>query len=438
MIRSHRRWIAVFEQHVAKRKNTVLFEIIRLAFRTLGSNKPRAFLTMLGISIGVGAVITLIAVGAGVQKYITGQFSKAGTTLIAVVPGRVSRGGGGGGAAFGVQQAALTIGDFRAVSQNVDGITSSAADFLRVGNLAFEGHTSEVSVAGVTSGYSAVRNWNIKIGRFFDETDGAARNRVVILGQTVVNDLFPDGGDPVDSAILINNQTFRVIGVMEVRGSTFAGDQDAIALVPLDTAQDRLFADASRGAVGGEKFISNMYLQAADDNARDVVKQQTSELLRARHRIGDGDDNDFTVVTSGELINTFGAVLGVLTAFLGAIAAISLIVGGIGIMNIMLVSVTERTREIGLRKAIGAKPRIILSQFLIEAIFLSVMGGLVGVVVGVAGAWGIGKAASFEPIVSLQTIALAVGFSMLVGLVFGVYPARQASRLSPIEALRYE
>ncbi len=405
---------------------------MRLAVRSLNANKPRALLTMLGISIGIASVITLVAVGTGVQKYITDQFSSAGTNLVAVVPGQLQRGGGPPG-----QGAPLTMADYRAIINDVNGITGISADFSRVGDLQIEGKTSEVNVTGVASGYQEVRNWRPDRGRFLEESDNQSRARVVVLGQTVVNDLF-NGDDPIDRIVRINNQNFRVVGVMQAKGSSFVGDQDAVAFVPLETAQDRLFAQASRINATGERIISNIYIQAADDRARENIKTDVTSLLRTRHRIPSGEDNDFTVVTSGELINSFGAVLGVLTAFLGAIAAISLVVGGIGIMNIMLVSVTERTREIGLRKAIGARSGSILSQFLVEAMFLSLLGGIFGVLMGVGGAWLIGKAASLTPIVELRTIGLAVGFSLAVGLFFGIYPARRASKLVPVEALRFE
>jgi putative ABC transport system permease protein len=281
-----------------------------------------------------------------------------------------------------------------------------------------------------------VRNWNTRIGRFIDDSDNGGRSRVVVLGQTVANDLFP-GDDPLDQVVKINGVPFRVIGVMETKGSSFLGDQDAVAFIPLSTAQERLF-QARAQTRGGDKRISTIYLQVTDDGARPIVEAAVTQLMRDRHRIPADEPNDFSVVSQAELINTFGAVTGVLTIFLGAIAAISLLVGGIGIMNIMLVSVTERTREIGLRKAIGATSSAILGQFLTEAIFLSLIGGLIGIAIGVSGAWTLSKLADFKPEVQLNAVALAVGFSLAVGLFFGIYPARRASRLNPIDALRYE
>jgi putative ABC transport system permease protein len=411
-----------------------IVEVIRLSLRTLVANKLRAALTMFGISIGVGAVIALLAIGAGVQSYITQQFSSSGTNLIAVIPGQIRRGGGGGNP-FG-PQVALGLSDYRAVVGSVPFIADSAADFSGIGNFTYESSQSEVSVSGVTPSYSPVRNWNTRIGRFIDETDNGGRSRVVVLGQTVANDLFP-GVNPLDEVVKINTIPFRVIGVMETKGSSFLGDQDAVAFIPLITAQERLF-QANAQTKGGDRRISTIYLQVQDDGARPIVMASVQTLLRERHRIAPDDPDDFSVVSQTELINTFGAITGVLTLFLGAIAAISLLVGGIGIMNIMLVSVTERTREIGLRKAIGATSRAILGQFLAEAMFLSLLGGMIGIAIGVGAAYAVSQVADIHPEVQLSAVSLAVGFSLAVGLFFGIYPARRASRLNPIDALRFE
>jgi putative ABC transport system permease protein len=416
--------------------NINLLESVKLATRTLAANKLRTFLTMLGISIGVGAVIALLAIGTGVQNYINQQFTSSGTNLLGITPGRIQRGGPPGG--FG-QSAYLTLNDYRAVTANVGpGVTDHATDFTSVGNFAYEGKTSQVQVSGVTPSFSAVRNWKASTGRFIEEADNGGRARVVVLGQTVVNDLFPEE-DPLDKVVKINNVPFRVIGVMESKGSSFLGDQDATAFIPLTTAQERLFARQAQ-AKSGERIVSTIYLHTADDQARPQVEAAAREVLRERHRLQPGDNDDFSIISQTELLNTFGAVTDVLTIFLGAIAAISLLVGGIGIMNIMLVSVTERTREIGLRKAIGAKAGAILSQFLIEAIVLSLIGGALGILIGAGIALGITLIPNigFQPTVQVSAIALAVGFSIAVGLFFGIYPARRASKLNPIDALRFE
>ncbi|MCS7055552.1 MAG: ABC transporter permease [Thermoflexales bacterium] len=415
--------------------NLDIFEAIKLALRMLGANRLRAFLTMIGISIGIGAVIALLAIGTGVQQYINNQFTSAGTNLIGIVPGRIQRGPGGGQNPFG-QSSFLTMGDYRAVVAGTPNIEAHAADFTSIGNFAYGPRTSQVQVSGVTPSFSQVRNWRVASGRFVEEADVGGRARVVVLGQTVVEDLFPDE-DPIGKQVKINNVPFRVIGTMESKGASFLGDQDAIAFIPLSTAQERLFQRQAQARTG-ERIVSTIYLQATSDDARPQIQAIARDILRERHRLGPDDPDDFSIISQTELLNTFGAVTSVLTLFLGAIAAISLLVGGIGIMNIMLVSVTERTREIGLRKAIGATPSAILGQFLIEAVVLSLIGGLIGILLGVGIALGVTRFVEFDAIVRPDAVLLAVGFSVAVGLFFGIYPARRASRLNPIEALRFE
>ncbi|GIV85222.1 MAG: ABC transporter permease [Candidatus Roseilinea sp.] len=415
--------------------NIDLVEAIKLALRALGANQLRAFLTMIGISIGIGAVIALMAIGAGVQQYINDQFASSGTNLLGIVPGRIQRGPGGGQNPFG-QSSFLTMGDYRAVVAGAPNIEAHAADFTSVGNFSYGSRTSQVQVSGVTPSFSEVRNWRAMSGRFIEEADNNSRARVVVLGQTVVNDLFP-GEDPLDQVVKINDVPFRVIGVMESKGSSFLGDQDAIAFIPLSTAQERLFQRQAQARTG-ERLVSTIYLQATSDAARPQIEAIARDILRERHRLAPDDNDDFSIISQTELLNTFSAVTSVLTLFLGAIAAISLLVGGIGIMNIMLVSVTERTREIGLRKAIGATPAAILGQFLIEAVVLSFIGGLIGIMLGVGIALGVTRFVDFSAIVQPGAVLLAVSFSVAVGLFFGIYPARRASRLNPIDALRFE
>jgi len=415
--------------------NIGIAEAVGLALRAIGANRLRAFLTLIGISIGISAVIALLAIGTGVQDYINGQFASAGTNLLGIVPGRVQRGPGGGPGSFGTS-AFLTLGDYRAVVANVPNIEAHAADFTSVGNFAYESRTSQVQVSGVTPSFSQVRNWRPSLGRFIEESDNASRSRVVVLGQTVLKDLFPDE-DPIGKQVKINGLPFRVIGAMEAKGASFLGDQDAIAFIPLSTAQERLFPQVAQ-AQTGDRIVSTIYLQMTSDSVRPQVEAAAREILRERHRLAADDEDDFSIISQTELLETFGAVTSVLTLFLGAIAAISLLVGGIGIMNIMLVSVTERTREIGLRKAIGATPAAIQGQFLIEAITLSIIGGLLGILLGIGLALGVTRFVDFNAIIQPQAIVLAVGFSAAVGLFFGLYPARRASKLNPIEALRFE
>jgi putative ABC transport system permease protein len=415
--------------------NIGIAEAVGLALRAIGANRLRAFLTLIGISIGISAVIALLAIGTGVQDYINGQFASAGTNLIGIVPGRIQRGPGGGPGSFGTS-AFLTLGDYRAVVANAPNIEAHAADFTSVGNFAYESRTSQVQVSGVTPSFSQVRNWRPILGRFIEESDNVSRSRVVVLGQTAVKDLFPDE-DPIGKQVKINGLPFRVIGVMEAKGASFLGDQDAIAFIPLSTAQERLFPQLAQ-AQTGDRIVSTIYLQVTSESVRPQVEAAVREILRERHRLAPDDEDDFSIISQTELLETFGAVTSVLTLFLGAIAAISLLVGGIGIMNIMLVSVTERTREIGLRKAIGATPAAIQGQFLIEAITLSVIGGLLGILLGIGLALGVTRFVDFKAIIQPQAIVLAVGFSAAVGLFFGLYPARRASKLNPIEALRFE
>ena len=411
---------------------SALIESTTQAIRTLGANRLRSLLTMLGISFGVGAVIALLSIGAGVQKYIDDQFSSAGTNIITVQPGRMQRGGPPGSSS----SAPLTEGDYRAIVANTPNIEQHGAAFQSVGDFLNGKKESQVIVYGVTPSYAVIRNWPVTQGRFVEDTDNSGRLRVVVLGQTLARDLFEDV-DPIGQTIKLNKIPMRVVGVMSSKGSSFLGDQDAVAFVPLATAQDRIF-QAQAQAKSGERIVSVIALQGTGEEARPAIEEAIRSTLRARHRLEEGDEDDFSIVSQTELINTFGALTSVLQIFLGAIGAISLLVGGIGIMNIMLVAVTERTREIGLRKAIGAKRKTILSQFLIEAVTLSVLGGVMGILIGAGIAFIIPLFADFNPQVRGSAIGLAVGFSITVGLFFGLYPAYRASKLSPIEALRYE
>ncbi len=413
-----------------------LTESLRIAFRGLAANKLRAALTMLGIIIGVAAVITLLSVGQGVEQYVTEQFQGIGSNLLFVFPGGPEEQSGPGTGASREQPLTNQDGEALADPFLVPSAQAVALEFFGFGAVEYGRETMNVQVSGVSTNYQAVRQFFVDEGSFFTETDDRAAARVAVVGQTVVKTLFPGGEYPVGQTLKINNLPFKIIGTLETKGGSLFGDQDAVVLVPLATAQQRLFN--ARGP-DGKYTVSLIYVQAHTDRAMEPMAKEITAALRERHDIQFRDEDDFTIVTQNDLISAFGEVTGVLTIFLGAIAGISLLVGGIGIMNIMLVSVTERTKEIGLRKAIGAKRRDILWQFLIEAMTLSLLGGLVGIFLGAAGAQTV---ASFQPdvpvAVTLDSVLLATGFSAAIGLFFGIYPAVRAAALNPIDALRYE
>ncbi|HIP86818.1 MAG TPA: FtsX-like permease family protein [Anaerolineales bacterium] len=410
-----------------------LLESLRVALRALMANKLRSALTMLGIVIGVAAVITLMAAGRGVQVYVTEQFQGIGTNLLFVIPGRMESGGGPGHSVV----RRLTMGDVAVLSDplRLPDVARVAPVYERTATVVAEGRQTSTQILGVTPEFEQVRNWHPLVGEFISQHDVESRARVAVLGQTVVEDLFPDNPYPIGETVRINGVPFRVIGVLEEKGGTFT-DADDTVLVPLTTAQVRLF---SARTASGEYRVSYILVEAVGEDRMDAAAEQIRMVLRERHNIAFEDEDDFTVLSQADLIRTFGQITGVLTVFLGAIAGISLLVGGIGIMNIMLVSVTERTREIGLRKAVGARRRDILWQFLIEAVVLAVVGGLTGIGLGAVGAQVVSALVEgFQAVISAQAVVLATTVSAVVGLASGLYPAWRASRLHPIEALRYE
>ncbi len=412
-----------------------VLESFRIAFSSLLANKLRAVLTMLGIIIGVGAVIALLALGNAIQGLVTNQLQGLGSNLIFVFPGtsdpEINR----------RVPPALTNDDVAALSDplNVPAALAVGAQYTRNGSITYNAASYDGRVAGVTPNYPTVRNARVAEGSFFDITDDEARSRVVVLGSNVRQALFRDD-DPLGKRVRINDITFEVIGVMAAKGGSFGPSEDDQVFVPLSTAQLRLFPPAAGTLQRVE--VSIAFMQAVDDDSIDAAIDQATAVLRQRHNLT-YQDNNFTIFTQEDLVQSFGTITGALTAFLGAIAAISLLVGGIGIMNIMLVSVTERTREIGLRKAVGARKRDIRLQFLIEALVLSLTGGILGILlgftlslVGTAVLQRLADGARAE--VRLDAVLLATITSVLVGLVFGLYPAIRASQLSPIDALRYE
>ena len=419
-----------------------LVENLLMAFRALRTNKLRSALTMLGIIIGVSAVITLLSVGRGVEKYIADAFGSIGTNLLFILPGSPEETTGSGPAQIvqgnTVLGPALTERDAAALRDpaRAPDVSLVAPEKQSVGVLSLGGHSHRTVVSGVTPEYSLARSWPTSSGRFISEADVQSQARVVVLGQAVVPELLPDGGDPLDRIIRINQIPYRVIGVLEAKGGSLFGNVDDQVAIPLSSAQADLPSFRTRAGLPAVSFI---YAQVADDSQREAATRQITDILREKHNIDYRDEDDFSVFSQADFLAAFGAITGVVTIFLSAIAGISLLVGGIGIMNIMLVTVTERTREIGLRKAVGAKRRDILLQFLVEAMTLSLSGGLIGIGLGVTGALAVSRLLEgFSAVVSLGAVTLAAGFSAAVGLFFGLYPAFRASRLNPIEALRYE
>jgi putative ABC transport system permease protein len=418
-----------------------LNENIRMALRALRANKLRAALTMLGIIIGVSAVITLVSVGRGVENYIGAAFGSIGTDLLFVLPGSPEDVTSGpptqvvqGNVLLGPS---LALKDLAALQdpRHVPDATVVTPEVQTVATVAVGSDAVQPPISGVEPGYDIAREWKTAEGRFIDDGDLVTRARVAVLGQTVVKDLFPDQ-DPVGETIKINRQPYKVIGVLEAKGGGMGGDQDNHVYVPLTTAHNELYPLRNKA---GDPIVNLIYVMPREGVDHSDVIDQIKTTLRAQHNINYRDEDDFAVFSQADFLAAFGAIIGAVTIFLSSIAAVSLLVGGIGIMNIMLVTVTERTHEIGLRKAIGAKRRDILVQFLIEATMLSLLGGIIGIFIGAGGAIAIGKLVeNFNPVVAPGAVLMAVGFSVAVGLFFGLYPAWRASRLNPIEALRYE
>ncbi|NOZ70488.1 MAG: FtsX-like permease family protein [Chloroflexi bacterium] len=415
-----------------------VFESFRIALRALAANKLRSILTMLGIIIGVGAVIALMSVGQGVQQLITDQLQSAGSNLLIIIPGRISDTHPGG---LRRQRPSkpLTNGDWKAISDPllVPEVLAAVPEIEGGADIVRGNNNLRISIIGTNEDFAPVRNYNVVLGRFLTAEDVATEGRTVALGSKVAEALFPNDEYPLGQIVRINGISFRVVGVMEEKGGGGFGSLDNFVYVPFTTVQKRLFPN--RRSSRGEPTVSLILAKVVSEDKLDDAAASIEELLRQRHNITFLDEDDFSVINQADILDIFGSITSVLTTFLGGIAAISLLVGGIGIMNIMLVSVTERTREIGLRKAVGAKRRHILTQFLVEAMVLSLMGGIIGMILGFAGAQGLASLSEgLQAVVTLESILLATGFSAFVGLFFGIYPALRASQLHPIDALRYE
>ena len=402
-------------------------ESIRIALEGLKSNKLRSILTMLGIIIGVGAVIAMVSIGLGVQQKVQSSIASLGSNLLIVMPGSNAPPGTVRLAAG--SNITLTNQDAKAISKQVGGINYVLPAVSSQYQVIYGNQNWKTSVQGTTTDFLTVRNYSVSAGSFFSHSDDNSRARVAVLGRTVATNLF-GAASPVGKTIRINQAPFRVVGVLSAKGQSSMGqDQDDLVLVPLSTAQDRLM---------GITYLNNISVQAKNAEVINKVQEDVTTLLRSRHRLAAGVENDFTVRNMTALMATMTETTGTITVLLGNIAAISLLVGGIGIMNIMLVSVTERTREVGIRKALGATFRNVLLQFIIEAVAISVTGGLFGIAVGIIGARVISWVAGWNTIVAWWAIVGAFGVSVLIGLFFGVYPARKAALLDPIDALRYE
>ncbi|MES2329530.1 MAG: ABC transporter permease [Bacteroidota bacterium] len=406
-----------------------VINLFALAWKALLRNKIRAFLTMLGIIIGVGAVITMVSIGEGSKQSIRNQLSGMGSNMITIRP--FSNATVGGGARLGSSGLrTLKVEDVVSIQQQASFITDVSPAVQANGQAISSSLNWPTSLQGVSPSYLTIRDWKLRAGIPFTDEDVQTADKVCLLGQTVAANIFAGGEDPVGKIIRFNKIPFKVIGILEKKGeNTFGQDQDDIILAPYTTVQKRILAIP---------YIQTIYASAVDEKSSDTATKEVTAILRANHNLKPREDDDFTVRTQAELINTISSTSQLLTVLLTAIAGISLLVGGIGIMNIMYVSVTERTKEIGLRMAIGARGIDILLQFLTEAILISITGGIIGVVLGVTAAKLVTVFLSWPTLVSESSIILSFVVCAVTGVFFGYYPAQKASRLDPIEALRYE
>jgi putative ABC transport system permease protein len=408
-----------------------LTQNVRNAFRALIANKLRTSLTMLGIIIGVASVVALLAIGTGAQSAITDQVQGLGSNLIMIIAGQMSNSSMSRSSA----QAHLTLSDAEQLT-DLPGVAMVAPQYQMSPRFTNQGNQAVVQMTGVVPDYNLIHNKEVDRGRFLEASDASNKARVVVLGSKTATDLFGEL-EPIGQPIKINGVLFTVVGVLKSQGGGGYGmSRDAVAYVPLITAYTKL---AGAGAVvGGDRLVTMIEVSAIDENSIDTAINAIDDTLRRAHKLKADEDNDFTAFSQSDLLSVTSTITGVMTVFLGAISAISLVVGGIGVMNIMLVSVTERTKEIGLRKAVGARRRDVLYQFLTETVTLSLIGGILGILIGAGIAGLVNLTGVIATRVSLESIMLAFGFSAAVGIFFGIYPANRAASLRPIEALRYE
>jgi len=405
--------------------------VLRVALKALRVNKLRSSLTMLGMIIGVAAVISMLAIGGGAQERVREQLKNLGSNLMLIFPGSTTASGVRLGA--GAAQT-LTEEDALAIALDVEGVVVAAPSVRGSGQVSAGNANWATQYIGTNNDYLIARDWPLSAGRLFEPAELSGAGKVALIGQTTARQLFGDL-DPIDQVIRVRKVPLTVIGVLDRKGQNALGqDQDDVILMPLGTARNRVLGQTQ----GRQRRINTISVKTADGADMKGIEERIRELLRQRMKVQPGADEPFTIRNLTEILQAQEQASRILTLLLGAVASVSLLVGGIGIMNIMLVSVTERTREIGLRMAVGARGVDILKQFLVEAITLSMIGGALGIVLGVGASFAVGEFANWRTEITASAIVLAVGFSGAIGIFFGFYPARKASRLLPIEALRYE
>ena len=401
--------------------------LFKIAFKAIANNKLRTFLTMLGIIIGVASVITMLAIGQGSKQSIQSQISKMGSNMIMIMPGAERRGGVRMG---GSDMQTLKISDYNTLKQECTYIAAISPSVSSSGQLIFGGNNYSSSISGVSQDYLTIRQLEVEDGDMFDDTDIATSAKVCVIGKTIADNLFTNGENPVGQIIRFRNMPFTVIGVLKSKGyNTMGQDQDDVVLAPYTTVMKRILS---------VNYLSMIYASAINEGETDLAIDEITEILRTNHKIQDGKADNFNVRSQEELSSMMTSTTTSMTILLACVAGISLIVGGIGIMNIMYVSVTERTKEIGLRMSVGARGVDILTQFLIEAVMISITGGIIGVLFGVGAAYGVKMFAGWPIAIQPMSVILSFAVCSITGIFFGWYPAKKAANLDPIEAIRYE